>query len=251
MPAASVTPIGNPPDVQPKDFTQTTQNRASLFDRILAAGVSVAGNIGGQFLGGKAAGAGSGSSTPSGGGSSDAWAMADSPDDNLNDSGIVTQPMKTGGEVFRGKVSGPGSGTSDSIPAMLSRGEYVINAKSTSKHLPLLHKINQGFADGGLVGMPGYDDGGFVQPQMAYTSGERGTGAMASASAQIASASASSTPSTTGDTHTWHIDARGNADPAQTMAQTARMMKIAAPQIAASAVHAMKDQQLRRPSSAK
>jgi tape measure domain-containing protein len=55
-----------------------------------------------------------------------------------------------------GYVSGPGTSTSDSIPAMLSNGEYVINAKSTAKMRPLLEAINSGsmpkFADGGIVG---------------------------------------------------------------------------------------------------
>lgn len=55
-----------------------------------------------------------------------------------------------------GYVSGPGTGTSDSIPAMLSDGEFVINAKSTKKYLPLLQALNSGklpkFATGGLVG---------------------------------------------------------------------------------------------------
>lgn len=54
-----------------------------------------------------------------------------------------------------GRVMGPGTGTSDSIPAMLSNGEYVINADSTRKHLGLLQQINSGglkkFAAGGLV----------------------------------------------------------------------------------------------------
>ena len=53
-----------------------------------------------------------------------------------------------------GRVSGPGNGTSDSIPAMLSNGEFVINAKSTQNFLPLLEFINsqgQKFAQGGFV----------------------------------------------------------------------------------------------------
>ncbi|MDI9256326.1 hypothetical protein [Flavobacterium sedimenticola] len=55
-----------------------------------------------------------------------------------------------------GKVVGPGTGTSDSIPAMLSNGESVINAKSTSMFGPLLSWINQvgggkKFASGGMV----------------------------------------------------------------------------------------------------
>lgn len=41
-----------------------------------------------------------------------------------------------------GLVRGPGSATSDSIPARLSNGEYVINASATSKYRPLLEAIN-------------------------------------------------------------------------------------------------------------
>lgn len=56
-----------------------------------------------------------------------------------------------------GYISGPGTSTSDSIPAMLSNGEYVINADAVSRvGAPLLDAINQGrsirhFASGGLV----------------------------------------------------------------------------------------------------
>lgn len=52
-----------------------------------------------------------------------------------------------------GFVSGPGTSTSDSIPAWLSAGEFVINARATRMFLPLLRAINgfrlpQGFLDG-------------------------------------------------------------------------------------------------------
>ncbi len=54
-----------------------------------------------------------------------------------------------------GHVSGPGGPTSDDIPAMLSNGEYVINASATRRHRRLLDAINSGsiarFASGGLV----------------------------------------------------------------------------------------------------
>jgi hypothetical protein len=55
-----------------------------------------------------------------------------------------------------GFVSGPGSGTSDSIPALLSNGESVINAASTAMFKPLLSTINtigggRRFASGGIV----------------------------------------------------------------------------------------------------
>ena len=42
-----------------------------------------------------------------------------------------------------GLVTGPGTGTSDSIPALLSHGESVINANSTSQFGGLLSQINQ------------------------------------------------------------------------------------------------------------
>ena len=55
-----------------------------------------------------------------------------------------------------GYVSGPGTTTSDSIPARLSTGEYVINARATAEHHDLLDSINSNrritkFASGGYV----------------------------------------------------------------------------------------------------
>lgn len=52
-----------------------------------------------------------------------------------------------------GHVRGPGTGTSDSIPAYLSNGEYVIKQKSVSKYgTGFLDAVNAGrFANGGLV----------------------------------------------------------------------------------------------------
>ncbi len=47
-----------------------------------------------------------------------------------------------------GLVNGPGNGTSDSVPAMLSNGESVINARSTAMFAPLLSSLNQ--AGGGM-----------------------------------------------------------------------------------------------------
>lgn len=65
---------------------------------------------------------------------------------------------KDGGPVKAatgGYISGPGGPRSDSIPAMLSNGEYVINAAATKKFGPLLDAINSGkglaLAGGGPV----------------------------------------------------------------------------------------------------
>lgn len=59
-----------------------------------------------------------------------------------------------------GSVDGPGTGTSDSIPAMLSNGEYVLNAQAVDRlGVPFLNGLNtgrlRGFASGGLVGSVG------------------------------------------------------------------------------------------------
>ena len=54
-----------------------------------------------------------------------------------------------------GLVSGPGTGTSDSVPAMLSSGEHIMPASKTAQFLPLLEGIRTGrilpFARGGVV----------------------------------------------------------------------------------------------------
>lgn len=67
--------------------------------------------------------------------------------------------FKDGGVVQAatgGLINGPGTSTSDSIPARLSDGEFVVNAAATRRSLDLLHAINRGeiaaFADGGLAG---------------------------------------------------------------------------------------------------
>lgn len=53
-----------------------------------------------------------------------------------------------------GPIVGPGSSHSDSIPAMLSNGEFVINAEAAARHRSVLEAINSGrhLADGSIVG---------------------------------------------------------------------------------------------------
>ena len=70
-----------------------------------------------------------------------------------------------------GLISGPGTGTSDSILAILGGGkgairvsakEFIVNAAATQKNLPLLHAINSGrtpgYARGGYLSSPSIPD---------------------------------------------------------------------------------------------
>lgn len=70
------------------------------------------------------------------------------------DSGGFANGGEVGSYAYGGFVSGPGGPKEDRIPAMLSAGEFVINAKSTKQFLPLLKRINDGdfsrLAMGGL-----------------------------------------------------------------------------------------------------
>jgi hypothetical protein len=68
-----------------------------------------------------------------------------------------------------GAIAGRGTGTSDSIPAMLSNGEYVVSAKQTAKHRALLDAINGG-------GIRGFAAGGLINPGRAIGSGAAGAG---------------------------------------------------------------------------
>jgi hypothetical protein len=70
-----------------------------------------------------------------------------------------------------GMLSGPGTGTSDSIPIMASNGEYIMTASAVKAYGPqLMDRINsKKFAYGGMVGSmpgmssaPGMATGGFV-----------------------------------------------------------------------------------------
>lgn len=75
-----------------------------------------------------------------------------------------------------GRLSGPGTGTSDSIDAKVSNKEFVVNAEDTANNLGLLHDINSGkvkdghYVGGGQVHPPSSDgthfaDGGQVKPR--------------------------------------------------------------------------------------
>lgn len=82
---------------------------------------------------------------------------------------IVTRSVQNGSVIVRsgraqadgGRIPlGLGGPREDNVPAWLSSGEFVVNAASTEKYLPLLEAINaKKFADGGRVG---YAAGGQV-----------------------------------------------------------------------------------------
>ena len=63
-----------------------------------------------------------------------------------------------------GEVRGPGTGTSDDIMAMLSNGEFVVNAEAAKMHRPLLEAINSGkmSMSGFAENLPHYQAGGAV-----------------------------------------------------------------------------------------
>ena len=58
----------------------------------------------------------------------------------------------------------PGAGNTDTVPAILTPGEFVVNKQATAANLPLLMAINNGMGNGG----PGYNDGGITQLQSAH-----------------------------------------------------------------------------------
>ena len=75
------------------------------------------------------------------------------------DQNAVSRYKTKEGLADGGYISGPGGSREDKIPAMLSNGEYVVNAKDAAKNYSLLESINKGriskFADGGYISGPG------------------------------------------------------------------------------------------------
>lgn len=70
-----------------------------------------------------------------------------------------------------GYIRGPGSGTSDSIHARLSNGEFVINARQTALNRDILARINSGSGR-----LPGFANGGYVDRHTAsYAAGSGST----------------------------------------------------------------------------
>ena len=73
---------------------------------------------------------------------------------------------RRGGPRVRRNSGGtiPGSGNTDTVPAMLTPGEFVVNKQATGENLALLHAINKGRE------VPGFNKGGQI-PGMQYFGG--------------------------------------------------------------------------------
>lgn len=76
------------------------------------------------------------------------------------DGGMVNTPIgghgvsypRSPGKASGGFIIGAGTSTSDSIPAMLSNGEFVMSAAAVRRiGVPYLNRLNKGYANGGLV----------------------------------------------------------------------------------------------------
>jgi hypothetical protein len=118
--------------------------------------------------------------------------------------GEAIQHLAAGGQAWRrftGTVFGPGTGTSDSIRAMLSRGEFVLRERATSiasKVLPgFIEAFNAISSKADLLRLFSSFTGSMVAPSLKLAAGGWAT----------APAAASSMSAPFGDTMTWLIRA--------------------------------------------
>ena len=73
--------------------------------------------------------------------------------------------LASGGVVYaqEGQLVNMQPRGTDTVPAMLTPGEFVVNAKATKKHRGLLERINGGGVPGMLGGVAYADNGGFME----------------------------------------------------------------------------------------
>lgn len=96
--------------------------------------------------------------------------------------GAIGRARRPVGFPSGGRVRGPGTATSDSIPAMLSAGEFVVRARSVDAvGADTLHRINA-MAGGGLVG---YAAGGAAKPLEGAAAGPTAAPAPAGGDASV------------------------------------------------------------------
>lgn len=88
----------------------------------------------------------------------------------FNLTAAITKGFK--GFAEGGEVKGGGSKTSDSIPARLSRGEFVMKAAAVDRiGVPVLNMLNQGKAPNFFHGIPKFATGGIVSPSLGSIGG--------------------------------------------------------------------------------
>ena len=96
--------------------------------------------------------------------------------------GTVSMKKKANG----GYISGPGTGTSDSIPAMLSNGEYVVKANAVRKYgRTMLDQLNSGSFGNLRVRIPKFATGGYVGQTASTATSSFATSFGASVSPQL------------------------------------------------------------------
>jgi len=72
--------------------------------------------------------------------------------DGSKDGGLIAHFADGFGPKYNGRVSGLGTARSDQIPAMISNGEFVVNARATAQNLQLLTAINSNRNVAGMGG---------------------------------------------------------------------------------------------------
>ena len=79
--------------------------------------------------------------------------------------GVIPQMRNLGGQIFdstkTSRTTVPGVGTTDTVPAMLTPGEFVVNKRATSENMHILRAINDGT-------LRGYELGGIVEVDGTY-----------------------------------------------------------------------------------
>lgn len=109
-------------------------------------------------------------STNAGGVTQSMWSLTSAINSIPTQKTITINTVRTGGGgggggggswATGGLIIGPGTGTSDSIPAMVSNGEYVQRAKAVAKYgIGFMEALNRGLVDPRLL--PSFADGGRV-----------------------------------------------------------------------------------------
>jgi len=91
------------------------------------------------------------------------------------------QMRNSGGRIFMSDGSTvPGTGSSDTVPAMLTPGEFIVNKQATEKNLGLLYSINGGGAGYNKGGVTYAAHGGYLGPREALSKSTAELGAFTS-----------------------------------------------------------------------